>query len=137
MRATDFYRGLLLLYPADFRNQFSGEMISVFEQRAGERFADRNSAPVAFFAIEFLSLLKGAFIMWLAETLTQHRNPSPADASNTPPPPLTVEELTKQRATAIKKMCASIAEHDFNTARQYSYEEARLKNLLRDLMTAS
>jgi hypothetical protein len=132
MGATDFYRGLLLLYPADFRNQFSGEMISVFEQRAGERFADRNSAPVAFFVIEFLSLLKGAFIMWLAETLTQHRNPS-----STPPAPPTVEELTKQRATAIKKMCASIAEHDFNTARQYSYEEARLKNLLRDLMTAS
>lgn len=133
MRATDVYRGLLLLYPADFRNQFSGEMISVFEQRAGERFADRNSAPVAFFVIEFLSLLKGAFIMWLAETLTQDRNPSPADATDTP----TLEELTKLRATAIKKMCASIAEHDFNTARQYSYEEARLKNLLRDRMAAS
>jgi hypothetical protein len=133
MRATHFYRGLLLLYPADFRNQFSGEMISVFEQRAGERFADRNSAPVAFFVIEFLSLLKGAFIMWLAETLTEHPNPSVADASNTP----TVEELTRQRATAIKKMCASIAEHDFNTARQYSYEETRIKNLLRDLTTAS
>ena len=132
MTATDFYRGLLLLYPADFRNQFSGEMISVFEQRAGERFADRNSAPVAFFVIEFLSLVKGAFIMWLAETLIQHRNPSPADPSNTP----TVEELTKQRATAIKKMCTSIAQHDFNAARQYSYEETRFKNLLRDLMTA-
>ena len=133
MRATDFYRGFLLLYPADFRNQFSGEMISVFEQRAGERFADRNSAPVAFFVIEFLSLLKGAFIMWLAETLTQDRNPSPVDATDLP----AVEELTKQRATAIKKMCASIAEHDFNTARQYSYEEARLKNLLRDRMATS
>ena len=133
MRASHFYRGLLLLYPADFRHQFSGEMISVFEQRAGERFADRNSAPLAFFVIEFLSLLKGAFTMWLAETLTQDRNPSLADAPDTP----TVEELTKQRATAIRKMCASIAEHDFNTARQYSYEEARLKNLLRDHMTAS
>jgi hypothetical protein len=133
MRATDFYRGLLLLYPANFRNQFSGEMISVFEQRAGERFADRNSAPVAFFVIEFLSLLKGAFIMWLPDTLTQDRNPSPADTPDTP----TVEELTKQRATAIRKMCASIAEHDFSTARQYSYEEARLKNLLRDHLAAS
>jgi hypothetical protein len=133
MRATDFYRGLLLLYPANFRNQFSGEMISVFEQRAGERFADRNSAPVAFFVIEFLSLLKGAFIMWLADTLTRDRNPSPADTPDTH----TVEELTKQRATAIRKMCASIAEHDFSTARQYSYEEARLKNLLRDHLAAS
>jgi hypothetical protein len=133
MRATDFYRGLLFLYPADFRNQFSGEMISVFEQRAGERFADRNSAPGAFFLIEFLSLLKGAFIMWLAKTLTQHRDPSPVDASDTP----TVEELTKLRATAITKMCASIAEHDFNTARRYSYEEARLRNLLREHRTTS
>jgi hypothetical protein len=133
MRATDFYRGLLLLYPAEFRNQFSGEMISVFERSVGERFADRNSAPVAFFVIEFLSLLKGASIMWLEKTLTQRTNPAPADASNTP----TVEELTKQRATAIKKMCASIAEHDFNTARHYSYEETRLKNLLRDLGEAS
>lgn len=133
MRATDFYRGLLLLYPADFRHQFSGEMISVFEQRAGERFAYRNSAPVAFFVIEFFSLLKGALIMWLGETRTEHPDTSTADAPNTP----TVEELTRQRATAIKQMCASIAEHDFDTARQYSYEETRIKNLLRDLMTAS
>jgi hypothetical protein len=133
MTTAFIYRCLLRIYPSEFRQQFSEEMICVFEQRAGERFADRNSAPVAFFVIEFLSLLKGAFIMWLADTLTRDRNPSPADTPDTP----TVEELTKQRATAIRKMCASIAEHDFNTARQYSYEEARLKNLLRDHLAAS
>ena len=43
MKLIDLYRVLLLLYPADFRQQFSEEMISVFEQRAGERLANRDS----------------------------------------------------------------------------------------------
>lgn len=47
MTTSDFYRLLLSLFPSEFRQQFSEEMVSVFVQRAGERFADRKSASFA------------------------------------------------------------------------------------------
>jgi hypothetical protein len=43
---------------------------------------------------------------------------------------VTVVELKSQRETAIQKMVACIATHDFIHARRYSYEEKRLSNLL-------
>ena len=46
---------------------------------------------------------------------------------------LTLAEASQQHDAAIKKMVTAIAGHDFPKARQYSYEEIRLKNLLRDL----
>jgi hypothetical protein len=126
MRVVDLYRGLLLLYPGDFRNQFSEEMISVFQQRAGER-----PETFEFFLREFSGIAKGACIMWLAKILTS--NPSPSEAEDATYTPLTVVELNCQRQSAIKKMVASIARHDFLNARRYSYEETRLKRVLRDL----
>jgi hypothetical protein len=133
MRFNHIYRGLLLLYPADFRNQFSEEMICVFEQRAGERLASRNSATFVFVVTELSGILKGACTMWLAKILTVRRNSSSADTSNPPAAALTVAEAIKRRDAAIKKMVASIAAHDFINARRYSEEETRLKNLLQDL----
>jgi hypothetical protein len=126
MRLLDLYRGFLFLYPGDFRRQFSQEMISVFQQRAGER---RESLP--FFLREFSSIVKGASIMWLAKVLSVNRDPSPLE-ENTTGTPVTVAELDSQRQSAIKKMVASIARHDFPNARRYSYEEARLKRMLCD-----
>ena len=126
MRVVDLYRGLLFLYPGDFRNQFSEEMISVFQQRAGER-----PETFQFFLSEFSGIAKGACIMWLAKILTL--NPSPSEAEDATSTPVTIAELTSQRQTAIKKMVASIAMHDFLNARRYSYEEVRLKRILRDL----
>jgi hypothetical protein len=128
MKALDLYRGLLFLYPGDFRNQFSEEMISVFQQRAGER-----PETFKFFLREFSSIVKGACIMWLAKILTFKRNPSPSEGEDATCTPVTVAELTSQRQTAIEKMVASIAKHDFLTARRYSYEEIRLKRILHDL----
>jgi hypothetical protein len=133
MTLTDLYRISLSLYPSRFRREFAEEMISVFEQRAGERFANRNSRPIAFFLMEFSGLLKGALTMWLAKILPSHRNPSSSDESDATGTPLTIAEVSTQRAAAIKLMCASIAKHDFNTARRYSDEETRLKHLLEDL----
>ena len=126
MRVVDLYRGLLFLYPGDFRNQFSEEMISVFQQRAGER-----PETFQFFLSEFSGIAKGACIMWLAKILT--RNPSPSEAEDATCTPVTTAELNSQRQAAIRKMVASIAKHDFLNARRYSYEEVRLKRILRDL----
>jgi hypothetical protein len=126
MRVVDLYGSLLFFYPADFRNQFSEEMICVFQQRAGECPGTCN-----FFVREFSSIAKGACIMWLAKILT--RNPSPSEAEDATCTPVTIAELNSQRQTAIRKMVASIAKHDFLNARRYSYEEVRLKRILGDL----
>jgi hypothetical protein len=130
MKLSDVYRVLLLLYPADFRSQFSEEMISVFEQRAGERFASRDSQPVAWLVIELLDIVKGAYTMWLTRILPFHRNSSSSDAAETS---LTVAEVAHRRQVAIKAMCEAIGKHDFINARRYSIEEARLKHLLAEM----
>ena len=127
MKLSDLYRVLLLLYPASFRRQFSEEMISVFKQRAGERFANRDSPPVAWLAIEFLSIVKGAHTMWLTRILPFHRDSSSSDATEASP---TVAEVSRRRHAAVKAMCEAIAKHDFINARHYSNEETRLKHLL-------
>ena len=90
MKLSDLYRVLLLLYPADFRTQFSEEMISVFEQRAGERFANRDSQQIVWLAIEFLSIVKGAHTMWLRRILPIRRNSSCSDAELPPEASLTL-----------------------------------------------
>lgn len=126
MRVVDLYRGLLFLYPVAFRDQFSEEMISVFQQRAAERPGTFN-----FFVREFSSIANGACIMWLAKILT--RNPSPSEAADATCTPVTIADLNSQRQTAIRKMVASIARHDFLNARRYSNEETRLKRILQDL----
>jgi len=131
MSFSDTYRILLLLYPADFRRQFSAEMICVFEQRAREYFADRRSTTFAFLLTEFSSIVKGAYIMWFTKILPVNRCSVPVDPATSKP--LTVEEATKQRHVAISNMVASIAKHDFSNARRYSEEEIRLKSLVQDL----
>jgi DNA-binding PadR family transcriptional regulator len=133
VRLSISFRALLLLYPADFRRQFSAEMLCVFEQRAGEVFANGKSATFAFLLTEFFSIVKGAYTMWFARMLRINRNRLPSQPTSSNLEPLTFAEATKQRETAIRNMVASIARHDFSNARRYSDEETRLKNLIHDL----
>ena len=133
MRCSNTYRILLFLYPADFRRHFSAEMLSVFEQRAKEPLADRGSAPFVFLLTEFSGIMKGAYIMWFAKIMGGNRKRLSQEATTSSFEPVTVVEATKRRDAAIKNMVASIAKHDFSSARQYSYEETRLKNLIWDL----
>jgi hypothetical protein len=133
MKMSTLYRALLHLYPASFRKQFSEEMICVFEQRAGERFANRKSASIVFLFTEFSGIVRGAIIMWLARILAAQRNPSSSNAVNSSSEPLSIAQVATQRDTAIRNMVAAITQHDFSNARTYSYEEARLKRLLQDM----
>jgi hypothetical protein len=132
------YRGLLSLYPADFRKQFSEEMLCVFEQRAGERFANRRFLSVDFVLAEFSSVMKGAYTMWLEKIppldrqLSESEVVASTDISSTDVSG-TIAELMNQREAAIQKMVTCIATHDFVHARRYSYEETRLTNLLQKL----
>jgi hypothetical protein len=133
VRISNLYRGLLLLYPTAFRKQFSEEMLCVFEQRASERFANRRYVSVDFVLAEFFSVMKGAYTMWLEKIPLIDPHPSRTEAVASPDAPATIADLKSQRETAIQKMVASIATHDFVHARQYSYEETRLNKLLRRL----
>jgi hypothetical protein len=133
MTTGDFYRRLLSLYPPEFRQQFSEEMVSVFEQRAGGRLADRKSASFAFLLTEFSSVVKGAYLMWMTKILPIDRNRSDSGPAEATTPILSVEEVTKQRNIAIRNLAAAIADHDFINARRYSNEEALLKHTLQEL----
>jgi hypothetical protein len=110
MTIGGLYRGMLWLYPSDFRKQFSEEMISVFEQRAGERFADRDSGSFGFLLIEFSSVLKGACIMWLGKIRPINRKRSASGSALITAPALSFEDATKQRGLAIGNMVAAIAD---------------------------
>jgi hypothetical protein len=133
MRLSDFYRGFLSLYPADFHKQFSEEMLGVFEQTAADHFANGGTASIALVVKEFLSIAKGASIMRMSKVFAPPRNNSQPSTVTPTHTPLTLAEASQQRDAAIKNMVTAIAGHDFPKARQYSYEEIRLKNLLRDL----
>jgi hypothetical protein len=108
-------------------------MVSVFEQRAGERFADRRSVPFAFLLTEFSGIVKGAYIMWLGKIFPMDRNRSEAGSALVTTATLSLEDVTRHRDLAIRKMVTAIADHDFVNARRYSDEEARLKQVLEEL----
>ena len=131
MTTTTIYRGLLWLYPPGFRQQFSEEMVSVFEQRAGERFADRGAVSFAFLLTEFSGIVQGAYVIWFSKILPFDRKRSEFVAATTPI--LTAEEATELRNHAIQKMVAAIADHDFVSARRFSDEEVRLKHVVEEL----
>jgi hypothetical protein len=135
MTICGLYRRLLWFYPSDFRQQFSEEMISVFEQRAGEHFADRKSVSFAVLLTEFSSIVKEAYIMWLEKLFPIDRNRSASGSALVTTPALSLEEATKQRDLAIRNMVAAIADHDFVNARRYSNEEARLKHVLEGMQS--
>jgi hypothetical protein len=124
MRTIGMFRALLWLYPSGFRKQFSEEMISVFEQKAGERFAEGGTVPIAFLLTEFLAIVKGANMMWFSRVLPFRREPAGAQVEQVT---LNLEDATKLRKLTIEKMVAAIADHDFVAARRYSDEETRLK----------
>jgi hypothetical protein len=134
MKTTTVYRALLRLYPPDFRQQFSEEMVCVFEQRAAERLANGGAVSVAFFLTEFSAIVKGAHVMWFSKILPFRRKQSEFDIGT---PILNAEEAAKLRKQAIQKMVAAIADHDFVTARRFSDEEARLTHILEDLRRPS
>ena len=130
MRAANLYRWVLLLYPPEFRQQFSEEMISVFQQRSGEHFANRRFASFAFVLKEFFGVVKGAHVMWLSKFLPVDHDGLRPDTSVSSTATLTASEVKLQREAAIRNMVAAIAGHDFINARRYSYEEMRLKKIL-------
>lgn len=125
------YRTLLCLYPEEFRREFSGEMLHVFDQRARTGCAARNIASLLFVVREFFGIVKGAQMMWIEKMVPLRRQDEPALA-DPQEDFLTVAEIRKLRAETISRMVQAIATHDFPSARRYSEEEIRLQTLLRE-----
>jgi hypothetical protein len=124
---------LLWLYPPDYRRQFSEEMTSVFEQRSGEISKEHRILSWAFLLSETSGIFKGAFLMWLTKIRAINRTRSQRGPELPVTPLLSLEEVARQRAAAIRSMVAAIAEHDFVAARRNSDEEVRLAQLLATL----
>jgi hypothetical protein len=124
------YRALLWLYPFDFRQQFSEEMISVFEQRAGERFANGEAVSFTFLLAEYTGIVKGAYVMWFSKILAFDRKQTSAGTTTSE---LNLEEAKTLRDLTIRKMVGAIAKHDFVAARRLSDEEAQLKHRIETL----
>ena len=61
------YRGLLRLYPYDYRYAFGAEMCEAFKNAQAERNGQGSSAFVRFAAGELASLLMGAMAEWKAK----------------------------------------------------------------------
>jgi hypothetical protein len=156
------YRMLVRLYPGDFRRQFSGEMLHVFEQRASERFAFGKTASIVFVFREFASLLRGAQTMWMAKVFSTAKDvlkdnlvpdrkkehvllpllfrrektligAGDETGDTNPETVLNAADIQKLRDAAINNMVRAIAGHDFPGARHYSAEENRLQRLLREV----
>jgi hypothetical protein len=131
MNIRSIYCRLLSLYPAEFRKEFSQEMLWVFEQRAGEHLTNSKSVSFPFLLTEFSSIVKGAYSMRLKSIPSPTRARSSSNLAGPVELSPGYEETSRQHALAIQNMVAAIAKHDFAAARRYSDEEARLKHALR------
>jgi hypothetical protein len=147
MDVVRWYRTLLGLYPHDFRQQFSGEMLHVFEQRANDGCAFGKAASIVFVFCEFAGLLRGAQTMWMAKVFSTAKEVSKdifrrektligagdETGDTNPETVLNAADIQKLRDAAISNMVRAIAGHDFPGARHYSAEENRLQRLLREV----
>src|ERR1700721_55543 len=126
MTSSRIFRCLLWLYPPDYRRQCIEKINCLFEQRSGEISKEHRILSWAFLLSETSGIFKGAFLMWLTKIRAINRTRSQCGPELRVTPLLSLEELARQRAAAIRSMVAAIAEHDFVAARRNSDEEVRL-----------
>jgi hypothetical protein len=137
------YRTLLHLYPNDFQQRFESEMLKTFAQAASERRLQARSAFMRFLLLEFVGLLCGAAAEWFATLFgsgsARRRFPGELEFAATgvsvvhPCLPGEVLEAQERIALLIQRMVHAIANHDFSSARSYSYEERAARLELRRL----
>jgi hypothetical protein len=64
------YRAMLRLYPYDYEVRFAAEMLSDFEERLGDHRHRSKPTFVFFLATEFLGVIIGAGVEWMAKLTT-------------------------------------------------------------------
>jgi hypothetical protein len=116
---------LLLLYPREHRDQFAEEMIHVFEEASWERRAQGLGWYIRFAFGEMNGLIAGAADAWF------NRGHAPSAPEQTPPGDLA--EAQRLVEVNIAGMVHAIANHQFEKARLFSYQERQAREKLRML----
>ncbi|HEY6306621.1 MAG TPA: hypothetical protein VI488_09220 [Candidatus Angelobacter sp.] len=152
MIAQWIYRALLRLYPRDYTAAFADEMLAAFEKGWEERQRQGRAALARFALTEVAGLVTGVGAEWIARLTTDSsvrgrglpdlRKMRPAGVpselwfgaagSNSPQSslPLEVAQAQERVAFLVGGMVHAIANHDFQAARSYSYEEYRARDTL-------
>ncbi len=144
MNLARVYGVLLRLYPLDYIDSFERDMLAAFE-RAGEQARGRGRAVYARFALrEFVSLAVGAGREWLAKSTTSAavRGRALPDLRMMRPAgvpreawfaaaPNELIEAERRTEWLVSRIVHSIAHHDFEGARRYSYQERSARERLR------
>jgi hypothetical protein len=147
------YRTLLRLYPRDYRAMFAAEMLTAFEMAAEERRGQGGHVLVRFALAELIGLMIGAGAEWIAKLTTNSsvRGRCLPDLRMMRPPgvprelwfagasasvgpcylPDEVIEAQRRIALLVSRTVHAIANHDFQGARSYSYEERQARENLR------
>jgi DNA-binding PadR family transcriptional regulator len=114
----------LVLYPADFRAQFGGEMVTVFEQAAAQRHG--GTSVLLFFVKEMLGLLAGAARerVFHDDAVTAHDDlPFPSDVAG----------AERYLEIVSRRLIRAIANHEFTNARYYKEQDRKARALLTEL----
>jgi hypothetical protein len=147
------YETLLRLYPRDFRESFTSEMLTAFDSSSVERRSQGQSVCIHFALKELISLVIGAGKEWLAKLSTDSslRGRSLPDRLMMRPPgvpweayygralvnspesvlPFEVTEAQRRAELLVERIVHSISHHDFEGARTYSYQERQARESLR------
>ena len=116
----------LVLYPADFRAQFSAEMVAVFEQAVAQSCGRGGTRVLLFFVKEILGLLVGAARERLFDDgaiRVQHDPPLPSDLAG----------AERYLEFVSRRLTRAIANHEFSSARYYDQQERNARALLVEL----
>jgi hypothetical protein len=147
------YELLLQLYPRDFRSSFTPEMLTAFENSATEHRAQGRAIHIRFALRELIGVLMGVPAEWIAKLTTDSslRGRSLPDQLMMRPPgvpweayyggalmpapdstlPYEVMEAQRRTEFLVKRIVHAIAHHDFEGARNYSYQERQARENLR------
>lgn len=116
----------LMLYPADFRAQFSAEMVAVFEQAAAQRRGRGGTCVLLFFINEMLGLLAGAARerVFRDDAIPAHDDlPFPSDLAG----------AERYQEIVSRRLVRAIAKHEFSNARYYKEQDRKARALLAEL----
>ena len=116
----------LVLYPADFRAQFSAEMVTVFEQAAAQRRGRGRTCVLRFFVKEMLGLLAGAARerVFHDDAIRAHDDfPFPSDVAG----------AERYLEIVSRRLIHAIANHEFTNARYYDQQDRKARALLTEL----
>jgi hypothetical protein len=124
------YQFLLLLYPRGHRDQFAGEMLSVFEEACNDSRERGWAWSVRFAFAEMTGVIGGAAGAWLDE---RREAPVPAQHPARGWRPQDLIDAQQRVDANVAAMVHAIANHQFERARTLANQEREARENLRVL----